>query len=151
MKVTYAAVFTEADPDERGFTVQFYDVPGAVTEGDRMKECVENAEDVLGMMLCSMEDRGEPFPTPTPMENIPLEVNQLVKLITADLDHQRQIQRAFDENPIKYAREQAGMNIKELADFLDAPYRTIQDWNAGKKRPPRWIERILVDYIMQSK
>lgn len=147
MKYTYAAVFTEGKPDERGFTVQFYDVPGAITEGDRMKECVENAEEVLSMMLCTYEDEKIEIPSPTPMENIPLETNQLVKLITADPDDHRAIKKAWEDNPIRYAREQNGMNIKELADFLGAPYRTVQDWNSGKNRPPRWCEKLIVDKI----
>ena len=35
------------------------------------------------------------------------------------------------DNEIKKAREEAGLTIKELADLLGAPYRTIQNWNLG--------------------
>ncbi|MBQ1941676.1 MAG: helix-turn-helix transcriptional regulator, partial [Selenomonadaceae bacterium] len=41
----------------------------------------------------------------------------------------------------KKAREEAGLTIKELADLLGAPYRTIQNWNLGERKPPEWIER----------
>ena len=50
-------------------------------------------------------------------------------------------------NAIREAREKAGLNIKELAELLGAPYRTIQDWNAGRISPPEWIQRIIVAEI----
>ena len=52
-----------------------------------------------------------------------------------------------ENNPLKEAREKAGLNIKQLAELLEAPYRTVQDWNAGKHLPPAWMTKILVDEI----
>ncbi len=52
-----------------------------------------------------------------------------------------------ENNPLKEAREKAGLNIKQLAELLEAPYRTVQDWNAGKHLPPEWMTKILVDEI----
>lgn len=53
----------------------------------------------------------------------------------------------METNAIKEARENAGMTIKELAELLGAPYRTVQDWNAGKRQPPPWIERLVLEKI----
>lgn len=50
-------------------------------------------------------------------------------------------------NAIKEAREKAGLNIKQLADLLGAPYRTVQDWNAGRATPPQWIQRLVIAEI----
>ena len=50
-------------------------------------------------------------------------------------------------NPLKVAREKAGLNIKQLAELLGAPYRTVQEWNAGRHLPPTWMTKILVDEI----
>lgn len=50
-------------------------------------------------------------------------------------------------NPLKEAREKAGLNIKQLAELLGAPYRTVQEWNAGRHLPPEWMTKILVDEI----
>ena len=50
-------------------------------------------------------------------------------------------------NAIREAREKAGLNIKQLAELLGAPYRTIQEWNAGRMSPPEWIERIIIAEI----
>ena len=54
-------------------------------------------------------------------------------------------------NAIKEARIRAGLSIKQLADLLGAPYRTVQDWNSGLHRPPAWIERLVLKEIKQNK
>lgn len=145
MKVTYLAIFTVND--DRSFTVQFHDVPNAITEGKSVAEAVEQAKDVLGTMLCLNEEQGKPIPDPSPIDNITLADNQLIKPVTVDLDQYRHLLKVIDGNPIRYAREQKGLNIKELADYLGAPYRTVQDWNSGKNRPPKWCEKLIVDKI----
>ena len=50
-------------------------------------------------------------------------------------------------NPIRDLRTRAGLTIKQLADLLNAPYRTIQDWDGGLHKPPAWIERIVLKEI----
>lgn len=51
------------------------------------------------------------------------------------------------ESKIKEAREKAGLSIKELSDLLGAPYRTVQDWNAGKSKPVEWAERLILEKL----
>lgn len=50
-------------------------------------------------------------------------------------------------NPIKEARIRAGLSIKELAELLGAPYRTVQEWNAGRSRPVEWAERLIIEKL----
>ena len=50
-------------------------------------------------------------------------------------------------NPIKEARIRAGLSIKELAELLGAPYRTVQEWNAGRSKPVEWAERLIIDKL----
>ena len=57
----------------------------------------------------------------------------------------------MESNAIKEARLQAGMNIKELAELLGVPYRTVQDWNAGRHLPPEWIARLVIAEIGRNK
>ncbi|MDY6053841.1 MAG: helix-turn-helix domain-containing protein [Anaerovibrio sp.] len=52
-----------------------------------------------------------------------------------------------DSNPIKEAREKAGLSIKELSDLLGAPYRTVQEWNAGRSKPVDWAERLIIEKL----
>ncbi len=58
---------------------------------------------------------------------------------------------ADNENKIKSARLDAGMTIKEMAEYLGAPYRTIQDWNNGTRKPPEWIADLVIEKIKQRK
>ena len=37
-------------------------------------------------------------------------------------------------------KEASGMNIKQLSEYFNIPYRTIQKWNSG--------ERICSDYLI---
>ena len=53
----------------------------------------------------------------------------------------------MSESKIKEAREKAGLSIKELSDILGAPYRTVQDWNAGKSKPVEWAERLILEKL----
>ena len=69
-----------------------------------------------------------------------------MSLVAADTDAYREIIER-ENNPIKYARKQAGLNIKMLAELLGAPYRTVQEWNAGRRLPPPWVQRLIVEKI----
>lgn len=146
MKYRFAAIFTEDEGG--GYVVQFHDMPNIVTGGVDVAKADFMAYDALGMMLRQMEDDGDTIPAPTPIENIPLEDNQLVRLIDIDTDEYRADMQRFRENPIKYARQKSGMSITELANYLHAPRRTIQDWDNGKHLPPHWIAVILYDHIV---
>ena len=48
---------------------------------------------------------------------------------------------------IKEAREARGWSRSELARRLEAPLRTLEDWEAGRRTPPEWIEKIIVEKI----
>ncbi len=37
---------------------------------------------------------------------------------------------------LKQARQLLGLNIKQMAEALQTPYRTYQDWEHGKRRIP---------------
>ena len=37
---------------------------------------------------------------------------------------------------IKELREKMGMNRREFCDYYGIPYRTVQDWEAGKRELP---------------
>lgn len=52
-----------------------------------------------------------------------------------------------EDNAIKAARIKAGLSIKELAELLGAPYRTVQDWNAGRSKPVDWAERLIIEKL----
>ena len=134
------------DNEERYYDVTFPDLENCFTAGYDQSEALENASDALNFMLCDREDCEQDMPTPTPLEQLNPPAGGFVNLIAADTDAYRAVIE-HENNPIKYARQKAGLNIKKLADLLGAPYRTVQEWNAGRRMPPEWVQRLIIEKI----
>lgn len=147
-KYVYPAVFSWNEEDKT-YYVSFPDAANWFTDGRTVEEAMENAADVLNLMLLHLEEghREKEIPKSSNINAIqkknPHDIVTLVAADTADYAEQLTIQ----ENPIRHAREKAGLNIKQLANLLGAPYRTVQDWNSGKQFPPKWVERLVIDKI----
>lgn len=144
-KYVFPAVFTWSKEDNT-YYVKFPDVESAFTDGETITEAMENADDVLNLMLYSMEDEGLEIPKPSDIKDIAVPADGFVNLIMADtVAYQEVIDR--ENNPIKYAMNKAGLNIKKVSDLLGAPYRTVQEWKAGRRMPPEWCQRLIVKEI----
>ena len=123
-----------------------------------LREAIEMAQDVLNFTLLDMEEENETIPTPSKIEDLTPEAEQTVRMINADTEKYAQELAEFQakeaalksENPIKYAREEAGLNLKELSDLLGAPYATVQDWNSGRRTPPVWLQNLIVEKIQSA-
>lgn len=144
-KYVFPAVF-RWDNKEKYYDVTFPDIENCFTAGDSQSEALENALDALSFMLCDREDRAQHMPAPTPLESLKAPAGGFVNLIAADTDAYREVIER-ENNPIKHARQKAGLNIKKLADLLGAPYRTVQEWNAGRRMPPEWVQRLIIEKI----
>ena len=48
---------------------------------------------------------------------------------------------------IKEAREAKGISRVELSRRLGIPKRTLENWDAGTRKPPEWAERLIVEKI----
>jgi predicted RNase H-like HicB family nuclease len=142
-KYTYPAIF---EKDETGgYVITFPDWEGA-TQGETITEAMEMATDFLGLTCWDAEHDHETIPVPTQIEAVKAPENGFVNLIYADTAaYQKVIDR--ENNPIKEAREKAGMSLKELSVLLNAPYRTVQEWNAGRRTPPKWIQQLIIEKI----
>lgn len=44
---------------------------------------------------------------------------------------------------IRELREQTGMTRKDFAVHMGIPLRTMEDWEAGRRRPPEYIPRLM--------
>ena len=44
---------------------------------------------------------------------------------------------------IRKIREQTGLSRKDLSIHIGIPLRTIEDWEAGRRRPPEYIPRLI--------
>ncbi|WP_432646629.1 type II toxin-antitoxin system HicB family antitoxin [Mitsuokella sp.] len=146
MKYAYPALISWSEED-KVYYVTFPDIEGCFTDGASLPEAIENAGDVLNLMLWTMEHEGEAIPKASAMGEVKkMKDTDIVTLVAADtVAYQKVIDR--ENNPIKYAREKAGLNIKKLAELLGAPYRTVQDWNAGRRMPPEWVQRLIIEKI----
>ena len=43
----------------------------------------------------------------------------------------------------KMIREQSGMNRKDFSDWLGIPYRTMQEWEMGRRVMPDYVLRLI--------
>lgn len=53
------------------------------------------------------------------------------------------------ESKIKEARLRAGLNRSQMHDKLGIPVRTIEDWEAGRRKCPAWAEALIVEKLIQ--
>ncbi len=52
-----------------------------------------------------------------------------------------------NDNPIKDARNQLHMTQSEFAKFLDMPKRTLEDWESGKSKPPKYVISMIIEKV----
>ncbi len=50
------------DPEEGGYSVRVPALPGCVTQGETIEECIAMARDALAGWLATAKDFGEPIP-----------------------------------------------------------------------------------------
>ena len=48
---------------------------------------------------------------------------------------------------IKEARKAAGLTQQGMSDLLGIPKRTLENWDSGKRTPPEWAERLIVEKL----
>lgn len=48
------------------------------------------------------------------------------------------------DNALKSARKAAGLTIKQMSEFLEIPTRTIEAWEAGDRKPPVYVEKLII-------
>ena len=156
MQYDFPAVFYS---DEHAVAFHFFDRDDWFSFGDNIDEAISAAEDVLCDALLMLEREGKQIPVPTPLDKVEVKPLQLVKMIHADTDkYARELEEMNDRdaiqhaaNPIRELRERQGLSVKELADILKAPYRTVQDWDAGKSKPPDWVLLLILDRVLNPR
>lgn len=57
---------------------------------------------------------------------------------------------------VKELRERMGMNRRQFCEYYGIPYRTVTDWEAGKRSMPDYVFRLLkykaeTERILQNK
>ena len=81
-KYVYPAIF---EKDELGgFAVTFPDIENCFTQGNDLNDAITMAEDVLNLILWTLEDDKQPIPSPTPISQIQADGDSFVSYIQAD-------------------------------------------------------------------
>lgn len=83
-KKIYSAVFSKC-VDEVGYSIQFYDIKGAITQGDTLEDGMAMAKEAIELMIVSMIEDEEELPEPTPPEQIELEKEQFIVPIEVNI------------------------------------------------------------------
>ena len=85
MKLIYPAIFTPCK-ELTGFTVEFPDLPGCVTEGRDLAEAMDMAADAAsGWILDEMED-GNNYPGPSDLRSVVGPSDGIVSLMLLDME-----------------------------------------------------------------
>ena len=50
---------------------------------------------------------------------------------------------------IKEARQAAGLSQAKMATILEIPKRTIESWETGERKPPAYVEKLIIEKLMQ--
>ena len=95
MKYVYPVVLT---PENEGYYVNFPDFESCYTQGDNLADALEMAKDVLELTLCHYEDSKKPMPQASAQDNLILEDNQVVSLVSANTMEYRKL---WDNKAIK--------------------------------------------------
>lgn len=48
---------------------------------------------------------------------------------------------------IKEARKAANLTQRQMSEAFDIPLRTIEDWEAGKRTPPSYVEKLIIEKL----
>ncbi len=96
MKYIYPAVF---EKEGAFYTVVFPDLDGCYTQGDTLKEAVENASDILCLTLYNCEESKTPIPTPSDICSVHTENDrQFASLVSCDTLEYRKF---YDSKAVK--------------------------------------------------
>lgn len=52
-------------------------------------------------------------------------------------------------NEFKEARMEAGLTQQQMADLMEIPLRTIQDWERERRSPPPYVRRFVLNELAE--
>ena len=86
----YPAVISYSKYD-KVYYVDFPDMSNCFTDGMTLREALDNAEDVLNLMLSYKEEQGEAMPQSSDLNSIKLGSGEIVALVKTDTASYSQI------------------------------------------------------------
>ena len=83
MKYTYTAIITPTE-DGTEYYCKVPDLPGCITTGSDINECIDLISDAMALWLVSAEDHGDPIPNATKQSKIEHSEESILSIIQAD-------------------------------------------------------------------
>ena len=128
---------------EKNFIAVVPDLQGCLTQGEDLSDAMYWVVDAMGTWLDGLDEKDYPKPSkPSELDLSDYPEDSIVNIIEFDPD------KYF--HTIAFVSKKAGLNVKQTAELLGAPYRTVQNWFSGKSQPPAWIERLVIEKIQSS-
>ncbi|MBQ9487512.1 MAG: type II toxin-antitoxin system HicB family antitoxin [Selenomonadaceae bacterium] len=107
MKCIYPAIFAWVESD-KVYSVKFPDIAGCFTYGENLTEAMENAADVLNLMLWDVSEKD--LPPATKLEDIQLpDAKSFAQYIFADTDAYKKF--------VKFVKRMEQKKIKKAEKF----------------------------------
>ncbi|MBR4384634.1 MAG: type II toxin-antitoxin system HicB family antitoxin [Selenomonadaceae bacterium] len=139
-KFYYPTIFYRG---EKYFIAVVPDLQGCLTQGDDLTDAMFWAVDAIGTWLDGLDEKD--YPAPSKVADVDLSDfpdDAFVNIVEFDTE------KYF--HTIRYEAHKVGLNIKQTADLLGAPYRTVQNWFNGTRQPAPWLERLIVKEIQAA-
>ena len=70
-----------------------------------------------------------------------------LKKLETELEELKTVRRKDVAQKIKEAREQAGLNRSEMSRLFEIPLRTLEEWDAGRRTPPPYVEKLIIEKL----
>ena len=61
------------------------------------------------------------------------------------------IEKEINMSGIKEAREAAGLTRQEMAELFEIPYKTVQNWENGIRKPQHYVEKLIIEKLNSMK
>ena len=144
-KYYYPVIFfpDETASGKKSFGAVVPDLQGCLTQGEDLSDAMFWVVDAIGTWLDGLDEKD--YPAPSKVSDIDLSDypdDSIVNVIEFDSE------KYF--HTIRYEARKAGLNIKQTAELLGAPYRTVQNWFNGTRQPAPWLERLIVKEIQAA-
>lgn len=119
-KYVYPAIFT---PEDGGYTIYFPDIENCFTEADDLATAIENARDVMCLMLYDLERNGADIPVATSVSDIKqnIEEYQFVTLVACDTVEYRKF---HDSRAVKKTLSIPSW-LNEMAESADVNFSAV--------------------------
>ncbi len=130
-KYIYPAIF---EKEGEQYSITFPDIENCFTQGEDLQDGVENAEDVLCLMLYHMEQNGENIPAPSDPRDIKTGDSQFVTLISCDtFEYGKFYKKKSVKKTLSIPEWLNDMAVKENINFSNVLQNALmKELNVGK-------------------